>query len=119
MPPNPMGGPSRAGTIAVNDQRAIVTQAAGVPCLYTLTPTSQEFPAAGGTGSFTVTTVLTCPWSATANDPWITILGSGRGAGNGTVSFSVADNPAGSPARQGTIDVRGPVFTIRQAAPDR
>jgi len=118
VPPNPMGGPPRNGFITVNDQKFAVTEAAGVPCLYTLTPSSQDFASAGGSGTFTVTTVGTCPWSATPSDPWITIIAGGRGAGPGTVTFSVGENAAGS-ARQGTIDVRGPAFTIRQAAPDR
>ena len=34
-----------------------------------------------------------------------------------TVNFSIAANPAGSPARVGSISVRGPTFTITQAAP--
>ena len=101
----------------MNDQTFAVSQAAGAACVYTLTPMSQDFSAAGGIGGFTVTTVLTCPWSATANDPWITIVGGGRGAGVGTVTFSVAANAAGSSGRVGTIDVRGPIFTINQAAP--
>jgi hypothetical protein len=113
--PNPMGGPARNGTISVNDQTFAVTQAAGAACVYTLTPTSQDFSAAGGIGGFAVTTANTCPWSASANDPWITIIGPGRGAGIGTVTFSVGANPAGSAGRSGTIDVRGPIFTINQA----
>jgi Viral BACON domain/Putative binding domain, N-terminal len=113
---NPMGGPARNGTIRVNDQTVAVSQAGGAACAYTLSPTSQDFSASGGSGSFTVTTVLTCPWSATANEPWITIDAPGRIAGSGTVTFTIAANPAGSPARVGTIDVRGPVFTINQAA---
>jgi hypothetical protein len=113
---NAMGAGARTGTIRVNEQTFTVNQAAGVPCVYTLTTTSQNFSAAAGTGSFVVETVLTCPWSASSNDPWITIIGPGSGAGIGTVHFSVAENPAGSPARVGTIGVRGPIFTITQAA---
>ena len=114
---NPMGGPARSGTISVNEQIFTVNQAAGVPCVYTLTPTSQDFSAAAGAGSFSVITVLTCPWTASSNDPWITITGPPGGAGNGTVNFRVTANPGGSPARVGTISVRGPTFTITQAAP--
>jgi hypothetical protein len=112
----PMGAPARTGTISVNQQTFTVNQAAGVPCVYTIDPTSQAFSAAAGAGSFSVNTVLTCPWTAYSNDPWITITGFPSGAGNGTVSFSVAENPAGSPARVGTIGVRGPTFTITQGA---
>jgi Viral BACON domain/Putative binding domain, N-terminal len=112
----PMGLPARTGTIIVNQQTVTVNQAAGVPCVYAIDPTAQAFSAAAGAGSFSVSTVLTCPWTAYSNDPWITITGFASGAGNGTVSFSVAANPAGSPARVGTIGVRGPTFTITQSA---
>jgi hypothetical protein len=112
---NPMGGPVRSGTISVNEQPFTVNQAAGVPCVYTLTPTSQELSPAAGSGGFTVNTVLTCPWTAYSNDSWITITGPPSGAGIGTVTFSVTENPAGSP-RVGTISVRGQTFTISQAA---
>ncbi|HSL22872.1 MAG TPA: BACON domain-containing protein [Vicinamibacterales bacterium] len=113
---NPMGIPARSGAISVNNQTFTLNQAAGVPCVFTLVPTSQNFSNAGGTGSFAVDTVLTCPWTAYSNDSWITITGHPSGAGGGTVSFTVAANPPGSPARVGTISVRGPIFTISQAA---
>lgn len=113
---NPMGLPARTSAITVNGQAFTVNQAAGVPCVYTIAPTSQDFSPAAGTGSFSVTTVLTCPWTASSNDPWITTIGSPSGAGNGTVSFSVAANLPGSAARIGTIGVRGPIFTITQGA---
>src|SRR5204862_3227136 len=77
---NPMGLPPRSGIISVNEQTFTVNQSSGVPCVYTLTPTSQEFSAGAGSGSFSVATVLTCPWTASSNDPWITITGPG-GAG--------------------------------------
>jgi hypothetical protein len=112
---NPMGGPARSGPITVNDQTFTVNQTAGVPCAYTLTPVSQDFSASAGSGSFTVNTVLTCPWTAYSNDSWITITGPPSGAGIGTVNFNVAENPAGTP-RLGTISVRGQTFTISQAA---
>lgn len=111
---NPMGLDARTGTIAVNDQQFTVNQAAGAPCVYTLSPTSQNFSSAAGSGSFGVTTVLTCPWTAYSNDAWITIVGPPSGAGVGAVNFSVAENPAGT--RTGTISVRGQTFTITQAA---
>ena len=113
---NAMGGAPRSGTITVNDQTFTVNQSAGVSCVYTIAPTSQQFSSAAGGGSFTVNTVLTCPWTVYSNDSWITIVGSPSGAGVGTVSFAVSENPPGNPARTGTISVRGPVFTIYQAA---
>jgi all-beta uncharacterized protein/BACON domain-containing protein len=113
---NAMGGPPRSGTISVNGETFTLNQAAGVPCVYTLTPTSQDVPAAGGSGSFGVGTVATCPWTAISNAAWIAIVGPPGGAGNGTVNFNVAANPTGSPPRSGTITVNGQTFTVNQAA---
>jgi hypothetical protein len=112
---NPMGSAARTGTIAVNNQTFTVNQNAGAACVYTLSPTSQGFSAGGGSGGFTVTTVLTCPWYASSNDSWITVTSYPSGVGNGYVTFSVAQNPAGSGPRVGTIDVRGQIFTVTQA----
>jgi hypothetical protein len=114
--PNPMGIGAKSGTISVNDQTFTVNEAAGVPCVYMLSPSSLTFSPAAASGSFAVSTVLTCPWSAVSNDSWIAITGPPAGAGNGGVSFTIAENPPGSPARTGTIDVRGQTFTIVQGA---
>lgn len=114
---NAMGGYSRTGAIGVGGQSFTVNQSAGLPCAYTLSPSSQDFSAAGGSGTFSVATVATCPWTATSNAPvWIHITGPSSGAGNGAVSFTVDPNPTGSPARTGTISVNGQTFTVNQAA---
>jgi hypothetical protein len=111
---NAMGGPAKTGIITVNDQAFTVNQAAGLPCVYTLAPTSHAFPAAGGNGSFSVATVATCPWVPYPSAPWIVIAGPPSGSGNGTVYFSVAPNAPGSPGRTGTISVGGPTFAISE-----
>jgi hypothetical protein len=113
---NPMGVAAKTGTITVNDQPFTVNQAAGPPCVYTLTGTSEEFAAAGGIWSFSVTTALACSWTATSNAPWIAITGSPTGTGSGIVIFNVAANPAGSPGRIATIAVRDVAFTVLQDA---
>ena len=43
------------------------------------------------------------PWTATANNGWITIVSGHNGTGNGIVTYTVAPNPG--PARNGTITV--------------
>jgi hypothetical protein len=114
--PNPMGIGPKSGTISVNNQIFTVNEAAGVPCVYTLSSGSQSFSSSAASGSFSVSTVLTCPWSAVSNEPWITITGPPGGAGNGAVNFTIMENPPGSPSRTGSIDVRGQTFTIVQGA---
>ena len=56
----------------------------------------------------------TCSWTATSNASFVTVTGGAAGTGNGTVSYSVARNPA-HPARTGTLTIGGQVFTINQA----
>ncbi|MGI8788174.1 MAG: FG-GAP-like repeat-containing protein [Pyrinomonadaceae bacterium] len=105
-------GAGRTGTIIVNGQTFTVNQPGN--CGYVLSPTSANFEAAGGTGSFTVTTTVAgCAYTATSGDSWITITAGSSGTGNGTISYTVAAN--NSPARTGTITVNGQTFTITQS----
>lgn len=65
-------------------------------CAFTLSSPSQNFLAAGGTGSFTLTQTSsgTCPWRAalaTTAQPFVT-LSNTTGTGTGTINFSVAPN---------------------------
>jgi hypothetical protein len=49
-----------------------------------------------------------------SNDGWITVTGGSSGAGNGTVSYSVAATTG--PARSGTMTIGGQTFTVNQAS---
>jgi hypothetical protein len=80
-------------------------------CAYTLNPTSATLNAAGGTGSFAVTSTGGCNWSATADQSWLHT--SSSGGGSGTVSYTVDANP-GTTSRTGTISVGGKTFTVTQ-----
>jgi hypothetical protein len=76
-------------------------------CSYTLSLTSQNVPAAGGTFSITATnTGDACAWTATTSTPWIT-LGTTSGTSPGTITFTAAANSAAAP-RTGTIHVSWP-----------
>jgi FG-GAP-like repeat len=81
-------------------------------CTYSVAPPSANIAAAGGPGSFSVTTQAGCPWTATTTDTWLHTTSSGNG--NGTVNYTV-DNNTGS-ARAGTITVQGQTHTVNQAA---
>jgi uncharacterized delta-60 repeat protein len=103
---------------SANSSFAAAAYTLGLPgCAYTLTPTSANVVATGGTGSFSINTGGTgCSFTAVSNDSFITITGGGSGSGSGTVSFSVALNNVSS-IRTGTITAGGQTFTITQAAP--
>lgn len=84
------------------------------PCTYSLSPTHVTFPAIDETGTFTITSSVTnCPWTAISSATWITITSTNSGFGNGTISYSVAENTNGA-SRVGTISVEGKTFTINQ-----
>lgn len=102
-------GSSREGTLTIAGQTYTISQS-GVPCTYTLNPTTVNVGAASGTGSFSVTAPAGCQWSATSNTGFITT--SSTGTGNGTVNYSFTAN-TGS-ARSGTITAGGQTFTLNQ-----
>ncbi len=105
-------GAPRTGTITAAGQTFEIAQSAG--CSFSIAPADQSMVAAGGTGSFNVTTAAGCAWTATANAPWISISSGASGSGPGAVQFSVAANS--STARSGTITAGGQTFTVNQDA---
>jgi len=68
-------------------------------------------PSLGG-GTIGVTAAGAGSWTASTTASWITITGPASGAGNGTVSFTVAANTGA--ARSGTLTINGQTFTISQ-----
>ena len=83
-------------------------------CTYTLTPTTQSFPASGGSGTVNVAAGSGCSWTAVRNDSWIIITSNASGAGTGTVNYSVSANP-GSSSRTGTLTIAGNTVTVSQS----
>ena len=89
-----------------------VSYSAPSACTYAISPISQTFGLAGGTGTVTVTTQSTCAWTATSGS-WMTITSGGGGTGSGTVSYSVSANTGESRTAASTI--AGKLFTVTQA----
>ena len=81
------------------------------PCTYTLSASSDNFPANGGVGSFMVNTQSTCSWTATTGDNWISTSSSNTGTGR--VDYTVQTN-SNTNSRTGTINAGGKTFTITQ-----
>ncbi len=105
-------GGARTGTMTIAGQTFTVNQLAPVACTYSLSPTSQAFLGAGGTGSVAVTAPAGCAWTAASNAAWIAVTGGAGGNGNGTVNYSVAPNAGNQ--RTGTITIGGQTFTVIQ-----
>ena len=80
-----------------------------------VSPGVRAHSSAGASGQL-LQVAANVPWTATANQPWISITGGGTGSGNGTVTYGVAAN-AGA-IRSGTITVTGGgisrTFTVNQ-----
>ncbi|HEX3144884.1 MAG TPA: NF038122 family metalloprotease [Pyrinomonadaceae bacterium] len=83
-------------------------------CVFGLSRFSDNFQTAGGTGSVNVNNLTGCSWQAVSNAGFITITSGSSGAGNGTVTYSVAANPG--PQRFGTMTIAGATFEVSQAA---
>ena len=106
----PSSGPPRTGTLIVAGQTFTVTQSAG--CNYSVSPLTNTVDSTGGTRTVTVSVAGGCPWSAVANDPWITINGGSSGNGPGTVTFTAASTTG--PGRTGTLTVANQTVTVTQ-----
>jgi C1A family cysteine protease len=83
-------------------------------CSCTISPTSRTFPAAGGSGSVTVTSPAGCAWTVSSNTSWIVNLSPSSGSGNGTVSYSVPKNTT-RVRRTETINIGGKTHSVTQA----
>jgi uncharacterized protein (TIGR03437 family) len=81
----------------------------------TVSPSTANVPASGGSGSLSVTASNSgFAWSATSNAPWLTITSGAFGTGNATITYLAAVNNSSAP-RTGIITVSGQTFTAIQA----
>jgi len=105
--------PMRSGTITVGSQSITITQG-GPPCTFAIAPTSANAIVSGGGGSFMLTGLSGCSWTASSNVPWLQITSAASGMGNATIGYAAQAN-SGSSARSGTISVANLTFTVNQA----
>jgi|GEM_PF-6598484 len=87
----------------------------GPGCSYSISPNFLRIPAAGGTGTFTLSVAGGCEWTAVSDVNWITFPGGAAGSGGGTIAFSASPNTG--PERRGTITVANRFFGVVQDAP--
>ncbi len=91
---------------------ACIHAASAASCSYALSPGSASPSFSGSSSNFSVTTGLTCVWTAATTNSWIHPIGVGTG--NGTVLYTVDANPGNSP-RVGAITAGGKTFVVNQA----
>ena len=99
-------------SIATDPSNEIIVTVGTPPpaCAPTVTPANPRAPAAGGAVTLNVTAA--CAWTAQSQSPFITISSGGSGAGNGTITLSVAPNSGGT--RAGVVTVGGTTVIITQ-----
>ncbi len=71
-----------------------VRQSDGSGCSFTVSPTSRTVERTGAMVSISVAAPGGCPWSASAQSPWISITDGASGSGDGTVTFAIEANGA-------------------------
>lgn len=107
------GTSSRDGTITIGNQAFTVSQSP-LACTSNVTPASQSFGGAAGSGSVAVSAPSGCTWTAASSASWITLSSGSSGTGNGTVNYLVSAN-TGPASRSGTLTVAGQTITISQS----
>jgi hypothetical protein len=107
----------REAAIKVGDQTLKVFQHEAV-CPDELRKTSELFPKAGGTGSFDVTTLFDCTWTAISPVDWIVVTSpTGSVTNYGTVKYQVLENRSNE-LRSAIISVGARSFTVFQNGQD-
>ncbi len=109
--PNPSVYP-RTGTIAAGGVILTINQAAYQAVVTTDTP---SFGTESNSGYIDVLTEAGASWTATSNDPWITIVMGESGTGPGSLLFVVDPMTDTSSSRTGSITVAGETIYITQA----
>jgi hypothetical protein len=104
---------TRRGTIAVNEQRAEISQGAA-PCRFDISQPTALLAATGGQTRVDVRTHAACSWSAAADAAWIQ-LSPASATGTGTVTVTATPNPG--PERSATVTIAQDRMILRQGAP--
>ena len=104
-------GAERSATISIAGQTHTINQD-GVPCTYTIDPTSRSVDYEGETYSVAVSTTHGgCNWDTSEDYGWISLSPS-SGSGSGTVRVTVSANTDCS--RSAIITIAGRTHTINQ-----
>src|SRR5207253_4171032 len=111
---NPLGA-VRIGSLNIGGQSATISQAAS-PCVFSLGAASFSCNYLQTNGQVGVTVFSSCGWAVNNSNNWINVTSSTtNNSGNGTVRFTVLDNPTGLP-RTGLFTIADQLFTVTQAA---
>jgi hypothetical protein len=107
----PTNGPARSATVTIAGRAFAVSQSSG--CSVSISPASHNFPWAGGSVSFAVSTAPGCTWTAASAVPWVRITAGESGAGPGAATFTADETPS-SLGRSGAVSIAGQPFGVSQ-----
>ncbi|MDX2031677.1 MAG: NF038122 family metalloprotease [Blastocatellia bacterium] len=84
-------------------------------CSYTFATGSQTLSSVGGASGIVFDTFGGCPWTASADQSWVTLTGPSGNAGTGrsVINYQIAANTAAA-ARTATLTAGGAPLTLRQ-----
>jgi hypothetical protein len=113
IPPNAQAG-SRTLTAYIGGKPLTVDQA-GASCTFSLIPTTADYGAGGGTGTFGVTAPAGCSFDAASEAAWLRV--TSRRAGTPTTTFGyTVDSNSTTVSRRAAIVVGDQRFQVTQAA---
>ena len=107
-----------AGNVYVadsNNGRIRVLAPTGSPCTYSVSLTTWQAPASGGSLTVGIETAASCTWAVTGLPGWMTVSGASSGAGSATVALAVLPNNSGATLST-TVLVAGVSVTVTQPA---
>src|SRR5262245_23369103 len=90
------------------------TGPSGARCTIRLTNSVETSPAAGGTGTLSISAARDCTWTAASGASWVVITSTSGGQGDASITYRVAENTEPAP-RHTAIDVNDVKATINQA----
>jgi hypothetical protein len=107
-------GGARSGAATVAGRTVTVSQLGSAPtCTYSISSSSFNPSAGGGSTQVTVTTTSGCAWSVSGLPAWIS-ANPANGTDSGNVSLSVQPNASGQ--RSADLTIAGHAFSVTQAA---
>ena len=108
-----MGAAARTCTILIGGQTHTRVQSGTSSCSYVISPATQNFSAAAGSGTVQLSAGATCTWTAASACAYV-VVNNGSGTGSATISYTVSAN-VGAAARTCTILIGGQTHTIVQS----
>ncbi len=104
----PLGGVPRQSALGGSDAFVM----GFTPCSISVSPTTVNFPAAGGSAQLTVTAGSGCSWGVSNSTDWIAVA-PGSDSGPANVTVTAAPNNSGT-GRSATFSVGGISITAQQ-----